>query len=167
MKNTLIILSLSFLFVTTSCNKKEETKKIVFSKDSVNSFIDEWHKNAADANADDYFGKFSVNGIFIGTDATELWTINEFYDFAKPYFDKGKAWNFTAKSRNIYYSADSSVIWFEELLDTWMGDCRSSGVLQVINSELKIEHYQLSVTIDNDKMKQFLEISADNSETKQ
>jgi hypothetical protein len=35
--------------------------------------------------------------IFIGTDATENWNKMQFQAFAKPFFDRGKAWSF-AKS---------------------------------------------------------------------
>jgi hypothetical protein len=30
---------------------------------------------------------------FIGTDATENWNKTQFQAFAKPFFDRGKAWN--------------------------------------------------------------------------
>jgi hypothetical protein len=40
--------------------------------------------------------------IFIGTDATRGGK-PAFQAFAKPYFDKGKAWSFTALERHIYF----------------------------------------------------------------
>jgi hypothetical protein len=36
---------------------------------------------------------------FIGTDATENWNKMQFQAFAKPFFDRGKVWNFTAVER--------------------------------------------------------------------
>jgi hypothetical protein len=38
---------------------------------------------------------------FIG-DATETWNKMQFQAFAKPFFDRGKAWSFKAIERHIY-----------------------------------------------------------------
>ncbi|MBS9766494.1 MAG: nuclear transport factor 2 family protein [Flavobacteriaceae bacterium] len=40
--------------------------------------------------------------------------------------------------------------WFDELLDTWMGICRGSGVLEKTAKGWKIRHYVLSVTVPNE-----------------
>jgi hypothetical protein len=47
--------------------------------------------NAAEAKFDTYFDKMTEDAVFIGTDATENWGKPDFQEFAKPYFDKGKA----------------------------------------------------------------------------
>lgn len=70
------------------------------------------------------------DAIYIGADKTELWSKEQFQAFAKPYFDAGKAWSFKVVSRNIYFSKTGDVAWFDELLNTWMGVCRGSGVLE-------------------------------------
>ena len=85
---------------------------------------------AAEANFDAYFGKMDTISVFIGTDASENWTKKEFSDFSKPYFDKGKAWDFKTLERNIYVNTSGDFVWFDELLNTWMGTCRGSGVLE-------------------------------------
>ncbi len=90
------------------------------------------------------------DAIFIGTDATEYWNKKDFQVFAKPYFDKGKAWSFTAIERHIYFDSSGKMAWFDELLSTQMKICRGSGVLVKIGSEWKIKHYVLSMTIPND-----------------
>ena len=81
-------------------------------------------------------------------------------DFAKPYFDKGKAWNFTAVERHIYYSTDQKMAWFDELLNTQMKICRGSGVLIKIGNQWKIKHYVLSMTIPNDNTNEVVKIKA-------
>jgi hypothetical protein len=101
----------------------------------INKIIDLWHE-AEDA-------------IFIGTDATENWTKKAFQTYAKPHFEKGKAWHFTSLKRNIYFSADKKTAWFDELLDTQMKICRGSGVLTKVKKEWKITHYVLSMSIPN------------------
>lgn len=144
----------SFLFCI-SCQKKNSTE---LTK-SLNTKIDNWHLAAANADFDKYFGFIADSGIFIGTDVTERWSKNEFSEFSKPYFDKGKAWSFKAKERTLRFNKQKTIAWFDEVLNTWMGDCRSTGVLSLIDSEWKLDHYQLSVTIDNELMPQFLEIT--------
>ena len=108
---------------------------------------------------DDYFNFIADEGIFIGTDASERWSKAEFINFSKPYFDKGKAWSFTSKEPTIRLNHDNKIAWFDEILDTWMGPCRSSGVLRKNKDDWQLEHYQLSITIDNELMPKFLEIN--------
>lgn len=120
------------------------------SKTEINKIIDLWHEAAAQANFDTYFNLMSENAIFIGTDPAENWTKKAFQKYAKPHFDKGKAWNFKSLQRNIYFSADNKTAWFDELLDTQMKICRGSGVLTKVKKEWKITHYVLSMSIRNE-----------------
>jgi hypothetical protein len=119
-------------------------------KETINTLLDNWHKSAAEANFENYFDAMTNTSVFIGTDASENWDNDAFKKFSKPYFDKGKAWNFKAVKRNIYIKDETA--WFDELLDTHMGICRGSGVLTKNNSSWKIAHYVLSLTIPNDNI---------------
>ena len=152
MKNLIFLFVLSFCL---ACQNKKEDQIIPH----LNQKIDAWHNAAANANYDAYFNFIADQGIFIGTDVSERWSKKEFSDFSKPYFDKGKAWSFTAEERTIRLNDKKNIAWFDEILDTWMGDCRSTGVLSVHKGKWQLEHYQLSVTIDNELMPQFLEIT--------
>ena len=127
----------------------------------LNLILNDWHKAAAEANFETYFGAMSVDAIYIGTDPTENWNKEEFIKFAKPYFDRGKAWNFTALERNIYFSSDMKMAWFDELLNTQMKICRGSGVM-VRDSDWnwKIKHYVLSMTIPNDNTDEVVKIKS-------
>lgn len=127
---------------------------------AVHKFIDDWHLAASQANAKSYFDAFADKGIFIGTDATERWNKAQFYSFAKPYFDKGKAWDFKAYGRAVHVSNDGRFVWFSELLATWMGVCRGSGVLERTAQGWKIHQYHLSVTVPNDIIKDFISLVA-------
>jgi hypothetical protein len=153
-KVTLIIAALFFLSFTALKNEKE------IEKEKINTLLDNWHKAASEANYENYFDALTDDSIFIGTDATENWTKPAFQAFAKPYFDKGKAWSFTALERHIYLSNDKKMAWFDELLDTQMKICRGSGVLIQINGQWKIKHYVLSMTIPNDKTDDVIKIKA-------
>ncbi|HEY1039954.1 MAG TPA: nuclear transport factor 2 family protein [Bacteroidia bacterium] len=133
--------------------KQDET----ILKNEINTFMDQWHRDAANADTV-YFDKMAANGIYIGTDKSEIWTRDEFKRWSKPFFDKKKAWDFKALKRNIYFSDDQKYAWFDEQLDTWMGVCQSSGVLHRKGSAWEIEHYQLSVTLPNDVTKEFIKM---------
>jgi hypothetical protein len=89
--------------------------------------IDDWHMAASRADYTAYFGVMDRTFIFLGTAPGERWTKNEFSDFSKPYFDKGKAWDFKASNRIWNFSSNGKTAWFDEELDTWMRGCRGSG----------------------------------------
>ena len=127
-------------------------------KNQADTFISDWHIAASEANYENYFGKMDSLSIFIGTDYTENWDKAEFEAFSKPYFDKGTAWSFSALDRNIYMNDSGEILWFDELLKTWMGICRGSGVLENKNGTLTLKHYVLSVTVPNEKVSGFLEL---------
>lgn len=128
------------------------------SEKSLHKSIYAWHNAAAIADAKTFFGFMDSSCIYIGTDASERWTKDEFIKFAKPYFDKGKAWDFKAYDRYIIFSEDGKMAWFDELLETWMGICRGSGVVIKNNENWKLLHYHLSVTVPNEKIYEFIDI---------
>ena len=150
MKNCFLFLIVIVSFF--SCNSTKEiktTQTITSIKTNVNTLLDNWHKAASEANYKDYFGAMDSISVFIGTDASENWNKTEFSNFSKPYFDKGKAWSFKPLERNVYVSEQRNFVWFDELLDTWMGTCRGSGVLEKQHNTWVIKHYVLSVEIPN------------------
>jgi ketosteroid isomerase-like protein len=149
---------LAVLVVLTLSGCKSMMENQTISKESINTTLDSWHKAAATANFNDYFNLMTDDAIFIGTDATENWNKTDFQVWAKPYFDKGKAWNFTAVDRHIYFDKTGEMAWFDELLNTQMKLCRGSGVLVKIGNEWKIKHYVLSMTIPNDNTNEVVKI---------
>lgn len=127
-------------------------------KERIEKVLDAWHMAASNADFDAYFGKMTRDAVFIGTDATENWQNEEFKAFSKPYFDRGKAWSFTAVQRNIYLNATKDFAWFDELLDTQMKLCRGSGVLKKENGQWKIAHYVLSIAVPNENVDELIEM---------
>jgi hypothetical protein len=125
-------------------------------KSEIDSFIDAWHLAATQANEKAFFNAMDDESIYIGTDASERWTKAEFQKFAKPHFDKGKAWDFKAYDRDVHVATDGRYVWFSELLTTWMGVCRGSGILYKTPEGWKIKQYHLSVTVPNDIIKDFI-----------
>lgn len=151
MKKIILLFCITTLAIAQN-NEKEKT--------AINNLLDNWHKAASQANFDTYFNAMAEESIFIGTDATENWDKKAFIAFAKPYFDKGKAWNFTPLERHIFFAKDGKTAWFDELLNTQMKICRGSGVLVKENKEWKIKHYVLSMTIPNDTSNEVIKIKA-------
>ena len=157
MKKIIVVIIGLVLF---GCKSKKATNQI--NKESeINLVLNNWHKAAAEANFNNYFNAMTDDAIFIGTDATENWNKPAFIQFAKPYFDKGKAWNFSALERNIYFSSDKKTAWFDELLNTQMKICRGSGVLVLDEKgNWKIKQYVLSMTIPNDNTNEVVKIKS-------
>jgi hypothetical protein len=155
-KTTNKICALFLVLLIFSCAPKTVDSKEL--KQQINTILDTWHKDVSNVDYNKYFSTLSNDAIFIGTDASENWTKLEFQKFAKPHFDKKKTWDFKPLERNIYFSKDNNTAWFDELLDTWMGVSRGSGVLEKENNTWKIKHYVLSTTIPNDEMKKIAKI---------
>jgi hypothetical protein len=153
-----VILFLSILVCFSCANSKTvKTAEEAIQKE-VNTIIVNWHKAASDANFNNYFGAMDSTAVYIGTAAEEIWTKEEFANFSKPYFDKGKAWSFTTLERNIYMNEAANTVWFDELIATWMGTCRGSGVLEKTGDIWKIKQYVLSVSIPNEDIQAVIAI---------
>lgn len=146
------------LFCILLLGSKSFSQNTESDRKKINIILDSWHKAAANAEFDNYFSYMSSNGVFIGTDASENWQLDAFKTFSKPFFDKGKAWNFTSLQRNIYFDKSQNTAWFDELLDTQMKICRGSGVLIREGKNWKIAHYVLSMTIPNDNTDEVVKI---------
>jgi len=124
----------------------------------ISAVLDDWHAAATAADEGRYFGHFEAGAVFLGTDGTERWTVDEFRRYAHPYFAKGKAWSFRPVQRHVAFSPDGSVAWFDEDLQTPnLGPSRGSGVLVKTPDGWKIAQYNLSVPIPNSLMKEFKE----------
>ena len=143
------------LFLLIACSipqKKVTVPDIVKEKIQINAMLDSFNQAAAKADFKTYFDFYTDDAIFTGTDATERWDKATFMKWAKPIFDKGRAWNFNALERHIYFDATGSLAWFDELLNTQMKICRGSGVLVKTGDAWKLKQYILSVTIPNEKI---------------
>ncbi|WP_439129615.1 nuclear transport factor 2 family protein [Polaribacter sp.] len=138
------------LLLFFACKETSKQVNIASEKATINSVLVNWHKAASDANYANYFDALDSTSVYIGTAAEEIWTKKQFSNFSKPYFERGKAWDFKTLERNVYLNETGDFAWFDELLNTWMGTCRGSGVLEKKNNTWKIKQYVLSVAIPND-----------------
>lgn len=155
--NFIAVLLLLFTFsVTLSAQNKGFYENV--QKKNISKVLDDLNTFAATADYKNYFDLYAEESTFIGTDATEVWNKKEFMAWAKPFFDKGKAWNFTSLKRSITFSKDGNYAWFDEVLDTQMKICRGSGVLEKIGGKWKIRQYVLSTTVPNEVIDELVKI---------
>ncbi len=131
---------------------------ITTAQNELDKLVDQWHLSATNANFKTYFEVLDTSFVFLGTAPGERWSKSEFAEFSKPYFDAGKAWDFKAKNRNWSYSVNKKTAWFDEDLDTWMRGCRGSGILVKEKGEWKLVYYNLTVLVENEKMKEFIQL---------
>lgn len=146
-----MILKALFLFVGLALLGEPKTA-------ALDALVDQWHKDAAAADFDAYFGLMDESFVFIGTAPSERWNKTDFAAFCKPYFDKGTAWDFKPANRKWNFSQDGKTAWFDEELDTWMRGCRATGVMMKVGKSWKIMHYDLHVLIENEKIDAFLKL---------
>lgn len=124
-------------------------------RNSIDKLLSEWHAAAARADEAAYFSYLAEDAVFLGTDATERWLRDAFRAYAHPHFAKGKAWSFQATRRAIMVSNDGAIAWFDEDLTTPnLGPARGSGLLIKRNGSWKIQHYNLAVTVPNERFKE-------------
>jgi hypothetical protein len=136
---------------TTSAGLSSMVDSASLSKERqhIADLLDSFNVAAARADFNKYFGFYAEDAVFIGTDATENWDKKAFKVWAKPFFDKGQAWNFTSLERHIFFDPSGKVAWFDELLSTQMKLCRGSGVLTKQGEDWKVQQYVLSMAIPN------------------
>jgi len=136
-----IILSCSFMVKAHSDNHE---------KTLVNKVLDGFHKAAAIGDGATYFSLLSDDAIFLGTDASERWSKDEFKKYAMPAFSDGEGWLYTMKERHIEFIAQGSVAVFDEIVfNEKYGRCRGTGVLEKTKQGWKIKQYNLTFTVPN------------------
>jgi len=116
--------------------------------------LDSLHQSASEANWNRYFSLYLPDAIFIGTDATEHWTMPEFEGYARP----TDGWEYTVKGRTLVPVTTlngDKVLVFDELLNSASyGVCRGTGTLLLTRDGWKIAQYHLSFPIPNEIAKE-------------
>lgn len=153
-------ISIFFILFALSFSLIKAQAKFEKEKTEIGTMLDGFNTAAAKADFTTYFNYFADESTFIGTDATEVWDKKQFMVWAKPYFDKKSTWNFTSLKRNIHFTKDGKMAWFDELLDTQMKICRGSGVVEKIGGKWKVKQYVLSMTVPNDVVDKVVEVKA-------
>lgn len=131
-----------------------ETPGSAAALEAVDRVLTDFHRAAADADEERYFGHFAPEGVFLGTDGTERWTVEQFRKWAAPYFARESAWTFVPRDRNIYLAGGDTVAWFDEVaVSEAYGAYRGTGVLRRIDGVWRISQYNLTIPVPNDLAK--------------
>ncbi len=142
---------------TSACTQQMESEAIdvAAEKRAIDETLTTLHDAATNADFERYFGVFADDGVFLGTDATERWTVAEFREYARPRFEDGGGWEYHMKERYIYLAPDGRTAWFDETLENAnLGDTRGSGALLRTDDGWKITQYNLTIPIPNDLARQ-------------
>jgi hypothetical protein len=112
--------------------------------------LDALHEAASAADFDSYFGLYATEFIFLGTDATERWDRDQFMEYARGPFSRGRGWTYAPIERHVYIAADGATAWFDERLDNAnLGETRGSGILVRESGAWKVAQYNLTIPIPN------------------
>jgi hypothetical protein len=139
--------------MTPSTNAANQAPNTRTGQAAVLAMLDRFHTAASKADADGYFGLFAPEGVFIGTDAGERWTVEQFKAYAAPYFAKGTGWTYVPRAgrRNVDFSPDGTVAWFDEILDhAKYGVCRGTGASRQIDGQWRVVQYHLTIPVPNE-----------------
>ena len=140
MKNSFLFVVLLSAYLSTAEDYKN---------DEINALLDGLHQDAHEGNFQSYFDRYTSDAIFLGTDKTERWSIEEFKAYAKPAFADGNGWTYSVVERNWEGVGDTR--WFDEILfNEKLGHCRGTGVVKLIEGEWKILHYALTMLVPNE-----------------
>ena len=120
----------------------------------VGNVLDSFHGAAAAGDWETYFNLMSDDGVFLGTDAGERWTKQEFQAYA----DGRRGWVYRSKERHINLTPDGNTAWFDEILDSASyGTARGTGVVIRTGSGWKISQYHLTFPIPNELVDDLIE----------
>ena len=115
--------------------------------------LDALHEAASKADGAVYFDLFTPDATYIGSDVTEHWSIGEFRSYAELYFNRGRGWTYTPRSRSLTLAPLDCrcVVWFDEALDSQSyGTSRGTGVLvRGEDGRWRIALYALNFPIPN------------------
>lgn len=125
------------------------------ARGEITAVLDAFHAAAARADGAAYFGLFAPDGVFIGTDVSERWSVAQFKAYAQPHFSKGQGWTYTPRSRTVVVGQDGRTAWFDEVLDSESyGTSRGTGVLVRTPEGWRIAQYALTFPMPNDLAKE-------------
>jgi ketosteroid isomerase-like protein len=122
---------------------------------AVEVVLDSLHDAASKADGERYFALYAPEAVFLGTDASERWTLDQFRAYAEPLFAKGRGWTYAPMQRHVHVEPNGWAVFDELLTNAKFGTCRGSGSLRRTSAGWKIVQYDLSVPIPNDLLEGF------------
>jgi len=118
---------------------------------AIDAVLTDFHAAAAEPDPQRYFGHFTDDAIFFGTDPAERWTVEEFREYARPIHESGRGWTYHMRQRLIFMGPGGDTAWFDEIVESaHYGPCRGTGVLVKQDGGWKIAQYNLVIPVPND-----------------
>ncbi|WP_394129009.1 nuclear transport factor 2 family protein [Shewanella maritima] len=114
----------------------------------INSLLNQLHEAAATANWQTYFDLYHPKAVFIGTDASERWSMIQFQQYA----EKTSGWSYDLQSRELI-KVDGTIVFDEQLYSASYGVSRGTGALVKTEAGWKVLQYHLSFPIPNEQAK--------------
>ncbi len=125
--------------------------------EAIHQVLDDWHAAAADGDEVRYMRHFGPEAVFLGTDASERWTLEEFGEYVALYFPQG-GWTYKPHQREVMLAPGARVAWIDELLvNEKYGTLRGTGVLRICEGQWRIVHYCMSFAVPNERSGQVVE----------
>ncbi len=152
MRHIFYVITVVAALVSGSAVAADDQISMAVDKAFINRLMDGFHDAAAKADKDRYLGYFTEDGVFMGTDDWERWPLNpQFKKYVTERFRGGKGWVYKSMERNIAFSPDRKVAWFDEVTksEKW-GLFRGTGVLLKQGSDWKVAHYSMSSLVPNE-----------------
>ena len=141
-------LSLFFLVITACLPSPTTLAEPGNEHRAIHALLDGLHQDAHTGNFERYFARYTEDAVFLGTDKTERWPIEEFKDYAKPAFEDGHGWTYTLVERHI--EGTGSTRWFDEILtNEKLGTCRGAGTVTYRDGAWRVGQYSLTLLIPN------------------
>lgn len=134
-----------------SCRSMHAAPRSLAEPDGAAAVLDDFHDAAAKGDLERYFGHFTADAVFVGTDASEHWTVVEFRAYAAPHFDGVSAWTYVPVERWLRPRGADWCAFEEQLTNAAYGRVRGSGLLVREAGTWKVAQYVLSFPIPNDK----------------
>tara|TARA_R110002073_G_scaffold88233_3_gene209509 strand:- start:3060 stop:3590 length:531 start_codon:yes stop_codon:yes gene_type:complete len=118
-------------------------------RDAVVRVLDGWHQAASRGDIDAYFGHLAEDATFLGTDASERWSKDQFLAYTKPIrASSGGMW--TIQPFDRFVVVEGAHAWIDEgLRHENYSDWRGTGVLRRTDDGWEIVHYSMTFTIPN------------------
>lgn len=139
------------------------------SRDAVDVALDAFHDAAANGDKERYLGLMTDDGVFLGTDEWERWPKHpDFADYVDGRFENGNGWTYRSVERNVAFSNDGNVAWFDEVVYSEAnGRFRGTGVLVLNDGTWKIAHYAMSFLVFNENWQDVIELTRQTREAKE
>ena len=118
---------------------------------AIAAVLDDFHDAASKGDGKRYFSHFAPDAVFLGTDASERWTLPEFRAYALTRFEQGTSWTYHPRDRHVFIGAGGRTAWFDEVaVNATYGECRGTGVLVYLDGAWRIAQYNLTIPIPNE-----------------